>query len=122
LKFWNAQRSARVLVGAEVAALVAFFWYALVAKDIYDDIPEFGPHEDVVRYVAWNTCAKEALLAVVLIWLVAIGRAVYEYTRARKSLSDLDRYRPRPLVTVALLLPVAGFVMAFILGLYLPKD
>jgi hypothetical protein len=75
-----------------------------------------------VRYVEWNTCAREALLTVVLLWVVAIGLAIYEYRVARKSLSAIDGYRPRSLVTAALLLPVAGFVAAFILGLYLPRD
>jgi hypothetical protein len=69
-----------------MAALLAFFSYALVAKDIYFSIQEFKPGDDVVRYVEWNTSAREALL------------------------------------TVVLLLPVAGFVAAFILGLYLPRD
>ena len=75
-----------------------------------------------MRYVEWNTCAREALLTVIVLWFVAIGLANYEYRRARKTLSAVDVYRPRPLVTAALLLPVAGFVAAFILGLYLPRD
>jgi hypothetical protein len=109
-----------LLVGAEVAALVAFFSYGLVAKDIYDNIEEFNPGDELVRYVEWNTCAREALLTVVLLWFVAIGLAILEYSRA--SLSPIEAYRPRPLVTAALLLPFAGFVVAFILGLYLPRD
>jgi hypothetical protein len=118
----NGRRVAWFLVGAEVAALVAFFYYALVAQDIYFNMGEFGPHDELVRYVEWNTCAREALFTVVLLWLAAIGLAIYVYGRARKSLSAPDGYRPRPLVIAALLLPVAGFVAAFILGLYLPPD
>jgi hypothetical protein len=116
------ERRVAWLVGAEVAALVAFFNYALVAQDIYFSMGEFGPHDDVVRYIEWNTCAREALLSVVLLWFVAIGLAIYEYRRARETLSAVDVYRPRPIVAAALLLPVAGFVVAFILGLYLPRD
>jgi hypothetical protein len=93
-----------------------------IAQDIYFNMGEFGPHDELVRYVEWNTCAREALLTVVLLWLAAIGLAIYAYGRARKSLSATDGSRPRPLVIAALLLPVAGFVAAFILGLYLPRD
>jgi hypothetical protein len=67
---------ASILVGAQVAALIAFFNYALVAKDMYFDMGEVGPHDDLMRYVEWHTCAREALFAVILLWLVAIGRAV----------------------------------------------
>ena len=118
----KGQRVACILIGAEVAALVAFFDYALVAQDIYFNMGELGPHDDIVRYVDWNTCAREALLTVILLWFVAIGIAIYEYRRAGETLSALDVYRPRPLVRAALLLPAAGFVVAFILGLYLPRD
>ena len=118
----NHPRIAWLLVGAEAAALAAFLDYALVAKDIYSNMGEFGPHDDIVRYVEWNTCAREALLTVILLWFVAIRLAIHECRRARKALSAVDVYRPRPLITAALLLPVAGFVIAFILGLYLPRD
>jgi hypothetical protein len=118
----NDRRTSWLLVGAEVAALVAFFYYALVAQDIYSNIGEFGPSDELVRYVEWNTCAREALCAVVVLWFMAIVLAIVEYARARNSLSALVVYRPRPLVSVTLLLPVAGFVAAFILGLYLPRD
>jgi hypothetical protein len=91
-------------------------------KDIYSNIGAFDPRDELVRYVEWNTCAREALCAVVVLWLVATVLAIVEYVRARKSLSALVVYRPRPLVTAALLLPAAGFVAAFILGLYLPRD
>jgi hypothetical protein len=118
----NDQRVAWLLVAAEVAALVAFFYYAQIAKDIRSSIEEFNPGDDVVRFVEWNTCAREALLTVVLLWFIAIGLALYEYSQARKSFSPVEAYRPRPLVTATLLLPVAGFVAAFILGFYLPRD
>jgi hypothetical protein len=117
----KAQRVTCILIGAEVAALVAFFHYALVAKAIYYSIEKFNPGDDAGRYVEWNTCAREALLTVVLLWFVAIALAIYEYSRARKFLFEIDGYRPRSLVAAALLLPVAGFVTAFILGLYLPE-
>jgi hypothetical protein len=113
----NDQRVAWLLVAAEVAALVAFFYYAQIAKDIRSSIEEFNPGDDVVRFVEWNTCAREALLTVVLLWFVAIGLTLYEYSQARKSFSPVEGYRPRPLGTATLLLPVAGFVAAFILGL-----
>lgn len=122
LQTMNGRRFACILLGVEVGALVAFFNYALVAQDIYFNIGEFGPHDDLVRYVEWNTCAREALFTVVLLWFVAIGLAIREYGRARKSLSAAAGYRPPPLVIAALLLPAAGFVAAFILGLYLPRD
>ena len=77
----KGQRVACILIGAEVAALVAFFNYALVAQDIYSNIGEFDPRDELVRYVEWNTCAREALLTVVLLWFVAIGLAIYEYRR-----------------------------------------
>ena len=118
----KGQRVACILIGAQVAALVAFFNYALVAQDIYSNIGEFDPRDELVRYVEWNTCAREALLTVVLLWFVAIGLAIYEYRRTRETYSAVDVYRPRPIVAAALLLPVAGFVVAFILGLYLPRD
>ena len=118
----NPHRVACVLVGAEVAALVAFFNYALVAQGIYFNMGEIGPHEEFVRYVEWNTCAREALLTVILLWFVAIARAIYDYARARKAVSAVEEYRQHPLVIVALLLPVACFVAAFILGLHLPRD
>ena len=117
----NQQRIACILVGAEVAALVAFYQYALIAQDIYSNMSEFGPHDELVRYVEWNTCAREALLTVILLWFVAIARAVYGYARARKSVSAVEGYRQEAIVTVTLLLPVAGLVAAFILGLYLPR-
>jgi hypothetical protein len=115
-------RATCILIGAEVAALVAFFYYALVAKEIYFSIEEFNPGDYLVRYVEWNTCAREALLTVILLWFVAIGLAIYEYRRARKPLIAIVAFRPRPMVTAALLLPVAGCVAAFVLGLYLPRD
>jgi hypothetical protein len=118
----NGRRFACILVGAEVAALVAFFNYALVAKDIYFGIGEFDPGDELVRYVGWSTCAREALFTVVLLWFGAIGIAIRDYSRARKSISAVAGYRPLPLITAALLLPVACFVAAFILGLYLPRD
>ena len=118
----NPHRVACVLVGAEVAALIAFFSYALVAQDIYFSIEEFNPGDDLVWYVEWNTCAREALLAVILLWFVAIARAIYDYARARKAAFAVEEYRQHPLVIVALLLPVACFVAAFILGLHLPRD
>jgi hypothetical protein len=99
----------------------AFFYCAQIAKDIYFSIEEFNPGDNVVRYVEWNTCAREALFTVVLLWFVAIGFAIYEYSRGRKSLCAIEAYRPRLLVTAAVLLPIAGFVAAFILGLYLPE-
>jgi hypothetical protein len=68
-----------------------------------------------------NTCAREALCAVVVLWLVAIAFATVEYVRARKSFSAVIPYRPGLLVSVTLLLPVAGFVGAFILGLYVHR-
>jgi hypothetical protein len=80
------RRVAWFLVGAEVVALVAFLYYALVAQDIFYNIAEVSPGDDLVRYVEWNTCAREALLTVVLLWFVAIGVAIYEYGQARKSL------------------------------------
>jgi hypothetical protein len=116
------EHAASILVGAQVAALTAFFNYALVAKDMYFDMGEVGPHDDLIRYVAWNTCAREALLAVILLWLVAIWRAVYDYRRGKASITAFERYRQPPIVTVTLLLPVAVFVGAFILGLYLPEN
>ena len=111
-----------ILIGTEAAALVAFFNYALVAQDIYSNIGEFNPGDELVRYVEWNTCAREALLTVVLLWFVAIGLAVYDYCRARETYSAVDVYRPRPLVTAALILPAAGFIAAWVFGLYLPRD
>lgn len=116
------EQGACILVGAQVAALVAFFDYALTAQEIYFDMGEVGPDDDVVRYVAWNTCARGALLAVILLWLVAIGRAVYDYRRRKSSVTVFESYRQPAIVTVTLLLPVAVFLGAFILGLYLPKD
>ena len=118
----KGQRVACILIGAQAAALVAFFNYALVAQDIYSNIGEFNPGDELVRYVEWNTCAREALLTVVLLWFVAIGLAIYEYRRTRETYSALDVYRPRPLVTAALLLPAAGFIAAWVFGLYLPRD
>ena len=111
-----------ILIGTEAAALMAFFNYALVAQDIYSNIGEFNPGDELVRYVEWNTCAREALLTVVLLWFVAIGLAVYDYCRARETYSAVDVYRPRPLVTAALILPAAGFIAAWVFGLYLPRD
>jgi hypothetical protein len=115
-------RIACILIGAEVAAIVAFFDYTLVAQEIYYTIEEFNPGDELVRYVEWNTCAREALLTVIVLWFVAIARAIYDYARTRKSVSAVEGYRQHPLVIVTLLLPVAGFVAAFILGLYLPRD
>ena len=48
----------------------------------------------LVRYVEWNTCAREALLTIVLLWFVAIGIAIRDYGRARKSFSAAAGYRP----------------------------
>jgi hypothetical protein len=118
----NGHRIACILVGTEVGALVAFFSYALVAKDIYYNIEEFNPGDELVRYVEWNTCAREALLTVILLWFVAIARAIHAYARARESVSAVEGYRQEVIVTATLLLPVAGFVAAFIFGLYLPRD
>src|SRR3984957_1140325 len=89
----KGQRVACILIGAEVAALVAFFNYALVAQDIYSNIGEFDPRDELVRYVEWNTCAREALLTVVLLWFVAIGLAIYEYRRTRAPNPALVEYR-----------------------------
>ena len=43
LRTMNGRRVACILIGAEVAAIVAFFDYALVAQDIYYNIEEFNP-------------------------------------------------------------------------------
>jgi hypothetical protein len=51
LRTLNYRRVIWLLIATEVAALVAFFYYALVAQDIYFNMGEFGPHDDVVRYV-----------------------------------------------------------------------
>jgi hypothetical protein len=64
----------------------------------------------------------KCIAALPLLWFVAIARAIYEYARARKSVTAVEGYRQEPIVTVTLLLPVTGFVAAFILGLYLPRD
>jgi hypothetical protein len=66
----------------------------LVAQDIYFNMGEFGPPDELVRYVEWNTCAREAPFAVVMLWLVAIALAVVEYGRAPNSFSALVGYRP----------------------------
>jgi len=50
----KGQRVACILIGAEVAALVAFFDCALVAQDIYSNIGEFNPGDELVRNVEWN--------------------------------------------------------------------
>jgi hypothetical protein len=89
MKGW---RIACIVIGAEVAAIVAFFCYALVAQDIYYNIEEFNPGDELVRYVEWNTCAREALLTVIVLWFVAIGLAIYEYRWVKNTLSAVDVY------------------------------
>jgi hypothetical protein len=110
-----------VLPIAEVVALAIFFYCATVARDTYVEIAaiEFKVPEDLsLSFVEWHTYAREAVWAVAGLWIVAIVRAVIQRFKVRNSLSESPR--PSGLLLLALGLPVAGAVGAFIFDLFLP--
>jgi hypothetical protein len=117
----NASARAWVLPIAEAVALAIFFYCAKVARDMYVEIAaiEFNVPEDLsLSYVKWHTYAQEAVWAVVGFWMVAIFRAAIQRFKVRNLLSESPG--PSGVLLLALGLPVAGALGAFIFDLFLP--
>ena len=117
----NASARAWVVPIAEAVALAIFFYCATMARDMYVEIAaiEFNVPEDLSRsFVEWHTYAREAAWAVVGFWMVAIFRAAMQRFKVRNSLSESPG--PSAVLLLALGLPVAGALGAFIFDLFLP--
>jgi hypothetical protein len=116
----NASARAWILAIGQTVALAIFFYCAVVAKEMYIEMAaiEFNVPEDLsLSFVEWHTYAREAVWAMVALWLVALILAVSQRFRARNSLSA-----PRPTgpLLLALGLPVAGAAGGFVFDLFLP--
>jgi hypothetical protein len=117
----NARASAWILAITEAVTLAIFFYCAMVARDMYVQMAaiEFNVPEDLsIKFIEWHTYAREAVWAVIALWLVSIVLAVSRRFRASSSLSD--SLKPTGALLFALGLPVPGALGGFIFDLFLP--
>jgi hypothetical protein len=110
-----------ILAIAEAVALAIFFCCATVARDRYVEMAglEFNVPEDLsLNFVEWHTYAREAVWALVALWIVSIALAASQRIRVRSSPSE--SLRPTGPLLFALGLPLAGALGGFIFDLFLP--
>jgi hypothetical protein len=109
---------------AEAVSFAIFFFCALKARDLYIEIAnvyELGGGEDrQLSFVEWHVYAREAFLALMALWLIAIVIATYQFIRSLRSQTQTLPYRPSQLLAASLALPAAGILLGFVFDLFLP--
>jgi hypothetical protein len=113
-----------VLIALEAAAFAAFFYCARIARQLYAEIAaiEFNVSAELLgRFDAWHMRAREELGILLVLWFVAMALAIAQQAKAGKSSFDVLVYRPSGLLAVALGLPVAGALVAWVFDLFLPR-
>jgi hypothetical protein len=114
---------ARWLVFLETVALAVLIYCAYVAGNLrFEGTPmgfdEAFDIESRVHYIFWRSYAREALLALALLWVVAVGLAIFACVRASR-LNSTARYGSRSAIGVAVVLPLASVLGGFVFGLEL---
>jgi hypothetical protein len=112
------------LIALESVAFAMFFYCARIARELYVEIAaiEFNVSADLLaRFDEWHTRAREAFWTLAVLWLVAITLAISQHAKAGKSSFDGLAYHRSGLLAVALVLPVAGLLVAWVFDLFLPR-
>jgi hypothetical protein len=114
---------ARWLVLLETVALAVLIYCAYVAGDLrFEGTPmsfdEAFDIESRVHYIFWRSYAREALLVLALLWMVAVVLAIFVRVRAGR-LKSIARYGSRSVIGVAVVLPIASVLVGFVFGLEL---
>jgi hypothetical protein len=114
---------ARWLVFLETVALAVLIYCADVAGNLrFEGTPmgfdEAYDIESRVHYIFWRSYAREALFVLALLWVVAVLLAILASVRAGR-LNSVTRYGSRPVIGVAVVLPLASVLGGFVLGLEL---
>jgi hypothetical protein len=74
--------------------------------------------ESRVHYIFWRCYAREALLVLALLWVLAVALTIFASVRAGR-LRNTATYVSRSVIGVAVVLPLASVLGGFVFGLEL---
>jgi hypothetical protein len=114
---------ARWLVCFESIAIAVLVYCAEVAGNlrfegtptVFDEAFDIESH---VHYIFWRSYARETLLVLALLWLVAVVLAIVASVRAGRF-DSISRYGSQSVIGLAVVLPPASLLGGFVFGLEL---
>ena len=74
--------------------------------------------ESRLHYIFWRSYAREAFLALALLWVIAVVLAIFARARAGRP-NSIARYGSPSLIRAAVVLPLACAFAGFVFGLEL---
>jgi hypothetical protein len=114
---------ARWLVCFETIAVAVLIYCACIPGNLrFEGTPmgfdEASDLESRMHYIFWRSYAREALLVLALLWVVAVVLAIFAKARAGR-LNSIARYGSRSVIWVAVMIPLASVLGGFVFGLEL---